>query len=185
MRSRFRSLVALAAALTGLLLAELSAAPPKPRTAKPPKKPSTHKSSPTSRNAAAVRATAMRAAGATRSAAIARAPGQSAAAGVRIPTVQGLIPHRRAGQTAYAVQVRAPGWHKSVPTTPAAAAASRAQLRSQGFSAHTHDLGSRGTYVHYSMSHWRPYALYNNGHAANSIAAALRANGLSARVVQR
>lgn len=95
------------------------------------------------------------------------------------------LTRRRNGQRVYVVQARARGSTRTALMTPDAAVAIRTRLRSQGYSAHIHNLGAQGMFVHYSLSNWRQRAVFANRNDANTAASVLRATGLSARVVTR
>jgi hypothetical protein len=91
----------------------------------------------------------------------------------------------RRGMSVFLVQARNPTWGKSVLTTPGQAALTTLAMRRQGISAHVHNLGSAGSYVHFSQLHWANRGAATNAAVANAAAANLRALGLQARVVTK
>jgi hypothetical protein len=91
----------------------------------------------------------------------------------------------RPGTTFYMLQVRNPLWTRSATMTPDLALASMINLRMQGFSAHLHDLGSLGTYVHFGMIQWANRGFTLNRGEADRAAVQFRMLGLQARVVSR
>jgi len=91
----------------------------------------------------------------------------------------------RPGTTFFMLQVRNPLWTRSATMTPDLAVASMINLRMQGFSAHLHDLGSLGTYVHFGMIQWANRGLTLNRAEADRAAVQFRMLGLQARVVSR
>ncbi len=95
-----------------------------------------------------------------------------------------LAKMRRGGRL-YVVQARNPLWGRTGLMTPAAAASTTLSLRYQGISAHVHNLGSAGSFVHYGMLHWQGRGAFTDLRYANAVASALRAHGLQARVLTR
>jgi hypothetical protein len=89
------------------------------------------------------------------------------------------------GMSVFIIQARNPTWGKSVLTTPQQAAVSTLAMRRLGMSAHVHNLGSAGSYVHFSQLHWATRGAATNASVANAAAANLRALGLQARVVTK
>jgi hypothetical protein len=108
----------------------------------------------------------------------------SAAVAANIARARRLAMSKR-GMAVYLVQARNPGWTRSSLTTPANAVATTLALRRQGVSAHVHNLGAAGSYVHYGQVHWANKGAATNLRVANASAATLRALGLQARVVTR
>jgi hypothetical protein len=58
-------------------------------------------------------------------------------------------------------------------------------MRRQGVSAHVHDMGSSGSFVHYGQVLWANKGATTNRSVANAATAKLKALGLQARVVTR
>ncbi len=85
--------------------------------------------------------------------------------------------------TLYVVQARNPHWTKSNRQTLGQAVTLSAALKHQGVSAHVHNLGDAGAYVHYGMVQWQSKGALTNRTAAKQAAAKFEAAGLQARVV--
>jgi hypothetical protein len=89
------------------------------------------------------------------------------------------------GGVVHFVQARNPNWSRSNLMTPAAAATTTLAMRRQGVSAHVHDMGSSGSFVHYGQVLWANKGATTNRSVANAATAKLKALGLQARVVTR
>ena len=91
----------------------------------------------------------------------------------------------RHGTRLYLVQARNPNWAVTGMMTQPAAVSTTLALRYQGLSAHVHNLGAAGSYVHYGMLHWQNRGAFTDPQTANIMSSTMQALGLQARVVSR